>query len=643
MGVLKNIKIRNKLRILVLVSFIPLLLILQFYILPAVSEQWFNNKYAATKNTTDGVFNTLAYFHAKAVSGEMTEEEAKKNAAQIIAAQRYEGDNYFWINDVNHILIAHPLRPKNVGKSMSDFEDAKGKKIYQEFVSTAVQNGEGYIHYLQKKPKVENPLPKVAYVRLFKPWGWIVGSGVYLDDVDANIAQFNKSIYTALLIAFLIAMGSGFIMSNTIIKPIVHLSNAVNEVAKGNYQVTLNIDGKDEIAAMSHDFVTMTSNIHEALTEVQLQKALAEKSTLQAEELSAKAQEQEAYLQRNVNTLLHNMELFAQGDLTVSVTPERMDDEVGRLMSGFNTSVKNIREMIYRASEAIDATVSASTEISASIEQMAAGSHEQSSQTADAAAAVEEMTRTIHENAQSTVLVAHKSKLTNENAHQGVKRVDQTKEGIGEVVRITSETGALIASLAEKTEAIGEITKVIDDIASQTNLLALNAAIEAARAGEQGRGFAVVADEVRKLAERTTKATKEIAETVVSIQKGVHDANEGMIEANKSVENGMQLTDEVAKSLSSILSNTVEVSDLATQVSAASEEQSGAAEQISKTIDGINTVTQETASGVQQIAHAIEDLNRLTNRLQEIISIFNLGGNRSSLDYSGSPYSKLNR
>lgn len=177
---------------------------------------------------------------------------------------------------------------------------------------------------------------------------------------------------------------------------------------------------------------------------------------------------------------------------------------------------------------------------------------------------------------------------------------------------------------------IWEIIQVIDDIADQTNLLALNAAIEAARAGEQGRGFAVVADEVRKLAERTTKATKEIAEMINQIQKDTAGAVSSIEEGNVEVESGKKMAVKAGESLQEIIKATDKVQDVVNMVASASEEQSSASEQISRNIEAISSVTNQSAAGTQQIARAAEDLNRLTSNLEVMIGHFKLNNHENS-------------
>jgi methyl-accepting chemotaxis protein len=209
-------------------------------------------------------------------------------------------------------------------------------------------------------------------------------------------------------------------------------------------------------------------------------------------------------------------------------------------------------------------------------------------------------------------------------ANEGGSVVGQTVSKMKDIASVVQKSAINIEKLGESSKEIGEIISVIDDIADQTNLLALNAAIEAARAGEQGRGFAVVADEVRKLAERTTDATKRIATMIKGIQSETTLAVTEMNKGNIEVQNGINLADKAGSSLQQILNSSNEVYQMINQISAASEEQSATSEEISKNVISISKVIADSAMQIEEIAKSSEDLSRQTQILTEILSKFKI-------------------
>lgn len=312
---------------------------------------------------------------------------------------------------------------------------------------------------------------------------------------------------------------------------------------------------------------------------------------------------------------------MATGDLTTRITSSYKGDHQ-LIKNSINTVCESLGKAIEDVNEAVAATASASNQISSSTEEMAAGAQEQTQQANEVAAAVEQMTKTILDNTKNASYAAETAKESGVKAKEGGAVVTETIEGMNRISGVVKKSADTVQALGKSSDQIGEIVQVINDIADQTNLLALNAAIEAARAGEQGRGFAVVADEVRKLAERTTKATKEIAMMIKKIQKDTQEAVESMEEGTREVELGKMKADKAGESLKDIIERANKVVDIVTMVAAASEEQSSAAEQISKNIEAISNVTHESAQGTHQIARASEDLNRLTLNLETLVAQF---------------------
>ncbi len=330
-------------------------------------------------------------------------------------------------------------------------------------------------------------------------------------------------------------------------------------------------------------------------------------------------------------------EVVANCDLRAVTTPalERKltsDDEMGHVTRSFATMIHMLRTTIRHMHDASNEVAEASTQISSSIEEIAAGSQEQMSQAHEVTKAIEDMTRTIMENSRSaneTAETARKARLT---AEAGGIIVSATAEGMKRIAQATSKSSEIAQALERSSKQIGEIVKLINDIADQTSLLALNAATEAARAGEQGRGFSIVADEVRKLSERTMKATKEIEVMIKNIQRETGRAVASMDEGTSEVKEGMKLADQAGQSLREIVKISQKVTDMITQIAVSSEQQSATSEQISQNVEVIHSVSKQMADNTREVASASEGLKHLTEQLQETVNQFKLDEDEQNRD-----------
>ncbi|MCD6248955.1 MAG: methyl-accepting chemotaxis protein [candidate division Zixibacteria bacterium] len=389
--------------------------------------------------------------------------------------------------------------------------------------------------------------------------------------------------------ALLIGVFVAFVIARGISKPISDMANVAQGIALGDINHTIDLQSKDEIGALADAFRKLIEYMKEL----------------------ARAAEQ-----------------IALNNLTVQVDPKSEKDVLG---NSFQTMITNLSAIVTQLGGSSSEVASAAAEISSAAEQISRGAQNQEEQVVQVTAAVEEMTATIVESSKNAGEASKGSKESSDAATTGGQVVQETIQGMNRIAAVVGESAKNINKLATSADQIGEIIGVIDDVADQTNLLALNAAIEAARAGEQGRGFAVVADEVRKLAERTATATGEITTMIKGIQSGTQDAVASMETGIKEVDAGRELTDKAGNSLGEILTGSQRVADMIQQIATASEEQSVAAEQISKNIEQVATATKESAAGAGQAATASEELSRNAEGLQEIVRRFKVSSNAESV------------
>jgi len=335
-------------------------------------------------------------------------------------------------------------------------------------------------------------------------------------------------------------------------------------------------------------------------------------------------------ISRGITRMLVMIEQITANDLGISDVEVASGDEIGRATAALNLMKNNLRDLIQSIAGTAEHVASASEEISSSATQQAQSSETQKDQTTQVATAMQEMSSTVLQVSDNSNKAAESARRAAETARHGGSIVDDTLTKMRGIAASVGATAKKMEELGKSSDQIGRIIGVIDDIADQTNLLALNAAIEAARAGEQGRGFAVVADEVRKLAERTTTATKEIAQMIKNIQDETKTAVFAMEEGNRQVEDGVKTTTSAGDSLKEIIHMAEEVGEMITHIATAATEQSSAAEQVNTNMDQIARLVKESAVGAQQSAKACQDLSGLALDLQKMVGNFKLGENGNS-------------
>ncbi len=493
-----------------------------------------------------------------------------------LLSQKVGETGYIYTINTQGILQIHPAK-EGSDLSMHDF--------IKEMIAKApnLTNGEiGWVQYpwINKELGETEAREKIVAYTYFKDWDWIIATGSYLEEFTSPVNNIRNAIVTLGIVCLFISLALGFFISRSITRPIIKLVDIAEDVAIGDVSRTVEIRTKDEVGILAHSFNSVITYLQEAAR-------VAER--------------------------------MAKSDLTVKIEPKSDKDVFGQ---SFKMMIVNLSQMIRNLKASSRELASAASEIATSSEQMSRGANDQTEQVNQVSTAIEEMTATILEASKNANEATDASKNASSRATDGGQIVAETIQGMQKITKTVRESADSIAKLAKSADQIGEIIGVIDEIADQTNLLALNAAIEAARAGEQGRGFAVVADEVRKLAERTGKATGEITEMIKGIQKQTEEAVHSMEAGIQEVDRGRELTDKAGNSLNEIVAMTESVMNMIQQIATASEEQSTAAEQISKNVEHITSVTRETAKGAEQSAAAAEELNRQAESLDEMVAKF---------------------
>jgi twitching motility protein PilJ len=414
----------------------------------------------------------------------------------------------------------------------------------------------------------------------------------------AGAGSPHPAVFGAGVLALLAAISIVWVLSKRVLRPVDELAKFSERLVAGDSRARAEVETGDEFEFIAENFNRSAAKVAHAVTSQQAQDSL----------------------QRSITDLLNTIKEVARGDLTIrgKVT----NDALGNVVDSVNFMLDNFTKVLERVRKAaIDVSASANQILEAA-DDMTAGATQQDQEITNTSSAVEELTVSMKQVSNNAEASAEAARRALDAAEQGNRAVRDTLEGMQRIRASVQATAKKIKSLGDRSLEISEIINVINDITEQTNLLALNAAIEAARAGEAGRGFAVVADEVRKLAEHSRSATKDIAALIKAIQAETNEAVVVMEEGTREVEVGASLADQAGKALEAISSVVRQSAELVQEISLASKQQVRGTEGVANAMQIISGITRQTTQGARQTAATVGNMVRLSEQLNEALAQF---------------------
>ncbi|WP_242416066.1 methyl-accepting chemotaxis protein [Sphingomonas panni] len=535
----------------------------------------------STRQAVETARSVVAHYHDEEVAGRMTRAEAQRAALSTLKTMRYDGTEYFWVNDLHPTMLMHPTKPEMNGTDLNNYRDATGRTHFVEMAQIVKAKGAGFLSYHWTRPGQTEAQPKLSYVAGFAPWGWVIGSGVFIDRI--NSAIFDAALYLsalALAVMLLVAF-CAYRIGRSISLPVEAVAGRMRALAAGDTASAIpGRDRRDEIGEMATALETFR-------------------------DAAIVATEREAEQQRVVDTVGDGLAEVARGHLDVRIG-DRLTGSFRKLGSDFDSAMVALGDAMRAVVASTGGISNGAADISSASDDLSRRTEQQAASLEETAAALDEITATVRSTASGAAQANTTMAATRGDAEDGVRIVRQAVDAMGGIKRASDE--------------ISDIISVIDGIAFQTNLLALNAGVEAARAGDAGKGFAVVASEVRALAQRSADAARDVKGRILA--------------SGSQVEIGVTLVGETGDALERIVGRIGELAELVARIAKGADEQSSGLQQVNIAVGEMDAVTQQNAAMVEQSNAAARGLADQAAALAHHVERFRLSADsRKSLPY----------
>ncbi len=534
---LNRLKISSKLRLIIVLASI-IIIGSEIFSANSLREETIVERKEAAQSLVESLVTQINFIMSSSIEKDKSEQLIK----DLVSATRYSENGYFFISDLDGVMIRHAISHELNGKNMLNSSEEYVRSAFHDFIQTAKSSGSGFVDYYWQNSESGQLEEKISYINRVNDLPWFIGTGVYFSDVDKAFkeALINTLITSGIILGILIALSA--VISRNIIRPLEKITTTMTEIAENkDLTIEMKSQGKDELSLMAAAFNMMNTNIKGVVSNINLS---TDTLASQAEELSA------------VTT------------------------------------------------------------------QIQGGIVEQKAQTMAVAESTEHLTA-------SSNMVAEKTALTLEETEKATQMIDYGNQSIQENIHVIQNVAervndAVITTekLEQSSNKIGEIIEVIKQVADQTNLLALNAAIEAARAGEHGRGFAVVADEVRTLASRTQQSTESIQAIISELQSDVGTTVGVMRDCERYAAEGIEKAHDCGNAFESIQKSIITLNAMAADIRHSVEEQKNQAAEISMNINSITAVAEQTEIGTLQTSQSSEQLSQMAQELNALVNAF---------------------